>query len=470
MNTFFKSSDKPWKVMLLAFGLLAFVASGCDDDDEILVEEDSLLEVIQENPQLTILETILTMPEFSALAEAAADEDSELTIFAPTDAAFANLLTTLGVSSLSDLPMSVVREIVEYHILGQELTASEITAGQAMTLQGENVNITTSGGVQVNGIPVTQADLNAENGVIHVIGGVLLPAEPTAVAGTILAPAYFSNNFTILVEALRTAGLIDDLLGAGPFTVFAPTNDAFAAAGITSLEGIANDRLMKILQYHVVSGEVMASELTEGAVATLAGMPFYVSLTNDGAFLNGNSEVVTTNLEYSNGVVHVINRTLLPPSQNLVQIVQALAGASNGAEFTQLLAAVLRVSQNGGMDLVAALSNEDAFYTVFAPTDAAFQKVYDADNGINSINDIPVATLQNILLTHVVASPEFTPDLSTAETFTPLLNSQTLVAVPSVPAIAVQNSNQAVINIPASNVLATNGVIHVISDVLIPAN
>ncbi|WP_225000120.1 fasciclin domain-containing protein [Cesiribacter sp. SM1] len=474
MKGIFENFNNRWSSLFMALTLLTLVATSCDDDDDNPVVEPSngtLLERVQNDPQLTTLETILTMPEFSDLAATAADEDANITIFAPTDAAFTALLNTLGASSLNELPMEVVREVVEYHIVGQALMSSQITAGQVTTLQGESLTVTTTGGVQVDGIGVTQADVEADNGVLHKIGGVLLPEEPRAVAGTILAPAYFNNNFSILVDALRTAGLVDDLLGEGPYTVFAPTNDAFEAAGITSLEGMTSEDLQPILLYHVVDGEVMAADLTAGAVNTLAEQDFYVSLAEDGVYINGMSEVVTTDVAGSNGVVHVINRTLMPPSQSIVEIVQEMASAADGAEFTQLLAAVQRVSTGGGANLAEALSgdNNGMGYTVFAPTDAAFQAVYDADNGINSIDDIPVATLQAILLTHVVSGRVFSTDLMDGNV-APLQSGETLVIDAGTPSVMVEGSNEANINAGASNVLATNGVIHVIDQVLIPAN
>ncbi|AHM61370.1 adhesion lipoprotein [Flammeovirgaceae bacterium 311] len=475
MKGIFRNMNNRWSSLLLALAMVSVVATSCDDDDDTpqIVEptNGTVLERVQNDPQLTILETILTMPEFSDLAATAANDNANITVFAPTDAAFASLLNTLGATSLNDLPMEVVREIVEYHIVGRQLMASQITAGQVATVQGESLTVTTTGGVQVDGIGVTQADVEADNGVVHKIGSVLLPAEPRAVAGTILAPAYFNNNFSILVQALRTAGLVDDLLGEGPFTVFAPTNDAFAAAGITSLDGLTSEDLQPILLYHVVSGEVMAADLSAGAVGTLAEEDFYVSLSDDGVFINGMTEVVNTDVEGSNGVVHVINRTLMPPTQNLVEIVQEMASAEDGAEFTQLLAAVLRVSTGGGANLAEALSgnNDDMGYTVLAPTDAAFQAVYDADNGINSIDDIPVATLQAILLTHVISGRVFSTDLMDGNV-SPLQAGETLVIDAATPSVMVEGSNGANINAGASNVLATNGVIHVIDEVLMPAN
>jgi transforming growth factor-beta-induced protein len=460
-------------VLALSLLMTTALVSSCNDDDDTgpIVDNTTIAQRLQADNDLSTLATILSQPAYQDLRTAASDPNATLTLFAPTNAAFAALVSSLGLSSATDLPEAIVREVLEYHIITRTLPSASLSAGQVATLQGESLTVTTSGGVQVNGIAVTQADITASNGVIHKIGGVLLPAEPTAIAGSVLAPAYFNNNFSILVQAIRQAGLVDALLGDGPFTVFAPTNDAFAAAGITSLDGLTAEDLEPILLYHVVEGEVLADDLAAGGVTTLGGSDFWVSLNDNGAFINGNTQVITTDVAASNGVVHVINRTLLPPSQNIVEIVQSLAGAAEGAEFTQLLAAVLRVTQGGGADLVTALSggNGGDGFTVLAPTDAAFQAVYDADNGIGSIDDIPVATLQAILLTHVINGRVFSADLADGNV-APLQAGQTLIIDASTPAVSVQNSNSANINAGASDVLATNGVIHVLDAVLLPAN
>lgn len=458
-----RGSSRFWLLALVLFTSATFLSSCDDDDDDMpMVESRTLVQRLQADPDFSTLVTVLSQPAYSDLLTAASSPSARLTIFAPTNAAFTDLVTSLGLTSATQLPDDVVREVLEYHIVESELMAANITAGQVATMQGENLTVTTSGGVQVNGIDVTEADIDASNGVIHKIDGVLLPSEPTMVAGTVLAPAYFNRDFSILVSAVRKAGLVEALLADGPFTVFAPTNDAFAAAGITSLDGLTAEQLQPILLYHVVAGEVMAADLSEGAVPTLADKAFYVSLNDDGAFINGTTEVIATDVAATNGVVHVINRTLMPPMQNIVEIVQSLATAQNGAQFTQLLAAVQRANLAGAL----SGTNNGNGLTVFAPTDATFQALLDA-TPYNSINDVPVDVLQSILLTHVIGGRVFSTDLENGNV-SPLQSGQTLVINTTGPTVSVQGSNTANINAGASNVLATNGVIHVIDQVLLP--
>jgi transforming growth factor-beta-induced protein len=173
------------------------------------------------------------------------------------------------------------------------------------------------------------------------------------------------------------------------------------------------------------------------------------------------SEVTATDIEESNGVVHVINRTLIPPSSNVVEI----AVSFNPDEFTQLVAALARTSGEDP-DLLAALSGEGAF-TVFAPTDAAFEALYEALE-VASIDDIPLAALTAVLQHHVIATPRvFSSDLESGAV--PTLNGDITI---DAEAGTITDGSGGTANLASSeflNVLGTNGVIHVIDAVLIPA-
>jgi transforming growth factor-beta-induced protein len=163
-------------------------------------------------------------------------------------------------------------------------------------------------GVSINkNTKVTAADIKAKNGVIHVIDKVILPP-------TVVSVALANSNFTTLVQAVVKAGLVDALNGAGPFTIFAPTNDAFSALftqlGISGVNDLTAEQLVPILTYHVVSGNVLSTNLTAGEVGTLNGKKISVNLTG-GVKIN-NSTVVAADIQGSNGVVHVINQVLIP--------------------------------------------------------------------------------------------------------------------------------------------------------------
>ena len=262
--------------------------------------------------------------------------------------------------------------------------------------------------------------------------------------------------------------ILSVLLGMGPsqvgLTLFAPTNDAFTAAGITTLPDGAT--LSAVLKYHVLDGITMAANLpTTGGGAspvTSLGGDFYLTNKGAGVFINGRTQVTATDIEGSNGVVHVIDRTLIPPSSNVVEIAQSF----DPDEFTQLVAAVARTSGEDP-DLLAALSGEGAF-TVFAPTDAAFEALYDA-LGVGSVNDIPLATLTAVLQHHVIATPRvFSADLESGPVGT--LNGNITI---DASAGTITDGSGSTANLAGDveflDVLGTNGVIHVIDKVLIPA-
>lgn len=182
------------------------------------------------------------------------------------------------------------------------------------------------------------------------------------VVGTIVAPAYFNKNFSTLVAAVVQAGLLPTLLSpTNQLTLFAPTNAAFAAAGITALPPNTtqgNATLTSILVYHVISGtaEVKAADIATGPSAgTTLGGKIYLSKGTAGVYINGTSKVTTADVQASNGIVHVIDRTLVPPSKTIAEIVVENTTAS-APQFTQLLAALARTQGQGDNDLLAAVS------------------------------------------------------------------------------------------------------------------
>jgi transforming growth factor-beta-induced protein len=443
--------------------------------DEVILPEDFEL------PKLSIVGIAAGTPELSTLVEAltlfpdlvtALSSDGTYTVFAPDNDAFAALLTAIGQTSLDDVPESVIRTILEYHVIATAaIMSGDLSDGQtAEALSGEEISVAINDdGVFISDAKVATPDVEASNGVIHIMEDVMVPPSIAPIVGTIVAPAYFNKDFTTLIAAVQAAdpSILTLLLSNGPgnqgLTLFAPTNDAFTAAGITELPDQAT--LNAVLAYHVIDGTVEAGDLpttTVGAaeISTLGG-DFY--LTNKGGdagvFINGNTQVVATDIPGSNGVVHVIDRTLLPPSMNIVEIAQSF----DPDEFTQLVAAVARTSGENP-DLLAALSG-DGDFTVFAPTDAAFEALYTA-LGVGSVNDIDLATLTAVLQHHVIATPRvFSADLASGSVGT--LNGDITI---DASAGTITDGSGEVANLASPlDVLATNGVIHVIDAVLIPA-
>ena len=443
--------------------------------DEVLIPatielpKDNIVEIAQATPELSSLVAILT--KFPDLVTALSS-DGTYTVFAPTNDAFAALLTAIGQTSVDDVPESVLRTILEYHVISTAaIMSGDLSDGQtAEALSGEEITVKIDDlGVFISDAKVAQPDVEASNGVVHLMEDVMVPPSIVPIVGTIVAPAYFNKDFTLLISAVLAADedILSVLLSMGPsqvgLTLFAPTNDAFAAAGITELPDGAT--LSAVLKYHVLDGITMAANLPEtgtgAAAVTSLGGDFYLTNKGGGVFINGNSEVTATDIEGSNGVVHVINRTLIPPSSNVVEIAQSF----DPDEFTQLVAALARTSGEDP-DLLAALSGDGAF-TVFAPTDAAFEALYTA-LGVGSVNEIPLATLTAVLQHHVIATPKvFSSDLESGAVAT--LNGNITI---DASAGTITDGSDGVANLASADfldVLGTNGVIHVIDKVLIPA-
>merc|ERR1711915_652721 len=196
--------------------------------------------------------------------------------------------------------------------------SADLAAAQDVTtLEGSSLTVTKEGGtVKAGSASVSTPDIDSSNGVIHVIDAVLLPPVPD-----IVETAISVGSFTVLVEALQTAGLVDALKGAGPFTVFAPTDAAFTALldslGVTQAELLARDDLADILKYHVLSGSsVMSADLAAAQdVTTLEGSD--LTVTKDGSTVRaGRASVSAADISCSNGVIHVIDSVLLPPGDD----------------------------------------------------------------------------------------------------------------------------------------------------------
>ena len=248
--------------------------------------------------------TLVSALSGAGLVPALSDPKATLTVFAPTNDAFAQL---------SSVPEDL-KPILLYHVLGSTVYASQVATGYAKTLSAYMTNpmdiyINTASGVKINNsASVVLADVVGTNGVIHIIDKVLLPP-------TVVGIALNNSAFTTLVSAVVKAGLAETLGTAGPFTVFAPTNDAFTALftalGVSGVDALTAEQLTPILLYHVVSGNNVSSGLMNGNIPTLQGTNISVNV-GKGVVLNGNTNVIIADVQGSNGVVHAIDKVLIP--------------------------------------------------------------------------------------------------------------------------------------------------------------
>jgi transforming growth factor-beta-induced protein len=389
-------------------------------------------------------ETLVAAVQAAGLVEALKAE-GPLTVFAPTDDAFAALPEGTVEALLNDIP--ALTNILLYHVLeGKVMAADVLELSQAMTLQGQYVEIRVEDGkVYIDNAEVLITDIEASNGVIHVIDAVILPETRD-----IVDIAVEDGRFETLVAAVQAAGLVDALKGEGPLTVFAPTDDAFAALPEGTVEALLEDipALTNILLYHVFEGKFMASDvLGLEHLMSLQGQYVDFSMDMDKVMID-NAHIILTDIEASNGVIHVIDAVILPETRDIVDI------AVEDGRFGTLVAAV----QAAG--LVDALKAEGPL-TVFAPTDDAFAAL--PEGTVEALlNDIP--TLTNILLYHVVDGKVMAADvveLSEAET---LLGENVSIKVED--GKVMINESQVII----TDIEASNGVIHVIDAVLLPAS
>jgi transforming growth factor-beta-induced protein len=432
--------------------------------DEVLIPEDfyamTLAQIVGGSPDHTILLSALAKPGLSNLLAAAMDPTADLTVFAPTDAAFEAVLAVLGKESIDDIPEALLNEIVSYHILGTAVTSDQLANGDVETiLPGESVTVDLTDGVKINNANVGPADLKAVNGVAHVIDAVLLPSYVVYSVGTIAEVVLFEKDFTILAGALRKADLLETVATTPNLTVFAPDNAGFVAAGITSLDDFTAEELAPILTYHVLGAVVKAADLPEsGIAATLNGGNIYLGYLNQGRVLvNGLTEITAVDIEKSNGVIHVINRTLVPPAPNVVEIALAMADMGEASEFTVLTSLL---ASDEYADITQAIIDADNI-TVFAPTDAAFAEV---DNGAGLTQE----QISTILTYHAAGARVFSYDLVQGQNVI-MLNGQTLkVSSISGEAIVLEDKTDDGANVLEVNVHGSNGVIHVVDKVLLP--
>ncbi|MNE21988.1 Fasciclin domain protein [compost metagenome] len=305
--------------------LFSVLAISCDDDNDTAPVDNSITGIASNTPDLSILVQALEKTELTTTLQAS----GSYTVFAPTNAAFTAFLTTTPYATINDVPKAALTEILLNHVISTTLKSTDLTTGYIKTLAKGPASSTNTLSMYVNtasnmvvlngGAMVSTADIMASNGVIHIVDEVIgLP--------TIVTHATANPNFTSLVGALTGAGqpdFVSILSGTGPFTFFAPTNDAFTALNTELAPGgiasVSAANLTKVLQYHVVgAANVLAATLTEGQIVTPILAPaqtFTIQLSGGAKIKDANnriSTIVATDVQCSNGVIHVLDKVILP--------------------------------------------------------------------------------------------------------------------------------------------------------------
>ncbi len=283
----------------------------------VYAADQDIVEIAAGNQDFSILVSALQKAELVGALQG----DGPFTVFAPTNKAFEKLLSSLNITAEDLLNHPQLKEVLLYHVVSGKVMSTDLVDGMMpATLNGEKLSVDLENGVKINSSMVTTADVAAENGVIHIIDSVLVPSgfklqSAPAVPGTVVDIALSSKDFSMLVSLLQKANLVDALKGDGPFTVFAPTNQAFEKLlnqlNISASDLMNQPDLAKVLLYHVVPGSVKSTDLSNGLKAgTLNGEQVVIDLS--GGVRVNSSNVISADIMAGNGIVHVIDTVLVP--------------------------------------------------------------------------------------------------------------------------------------------------------------
>ncbi|MCR9264431.1 MAG: fasciclin domain-containing protein [Flavobacteriaceae bacterium] len=467
------------KRIRLPLMILTLLFVSCSDDDNGMTPPEetttTIVEAAQATAELSSLVSALQKADESANNDlvSALSGEGPFTVFAPTNAAFSDLLAQLdGFDSLDDFSSEQLQDllavILTYHVVsGTAAMSTDLSNGQTITtLQGSTLTVSTDGGVFISdatstAAQVTTADVETSNGVVHIIDKVLLPqAILDELADIILVPitdlAIGNENLENLVAALMAADgdLPNALRGDGPFTVLAPTDEAFETfLDGASLEDVPVEVLTQILLNHVIEGTLYSTDLTglgSGYTTTLArgAQDANISIffdTSDGVTFNGVSSVVTPDVKALNGVVHVVDAVI-----DLPNIVDHAVANPN---LTSLVAAL---TDGGNTTFTDLLSDEEEEFTVFAPVNDAFAAFTNPNsNDLNAIlsNHVIVgasAFSSGLTNSYVNTAAEFDTD----ENLSLYINTDDGVTLNGVSNVAI------------ADIVATNGVIHAVDAVI----
>ncbi len=300
--------------LMLAGTTLAGGCSGGSGDHKAMTKVESphaTGNIVEVASKAGTFSTLLAAAKAAGLVEAL-QGDGPLTVFAPNDEAFAKLPKGTVENLLKPENKAMLASILTYHVVPGRVLAKDVASGGVATLNGQRLDVkAASGSVMVDGAKVIATDVMASNGVIHVIDSVVMPSSKS-----IVQTALDAGQFKTLAMLLEKASLVGALEGEGPFTVFAPTDEAFAKIPKETLESLLKpenrEMLAGILKYHVVPGRVFSDAAAKGAtVKTLEGSTV-TTKSQGGSVMVGKAKVVAADIDAKNGVIHVIETVIMP--------------------------------------------------------------------------------------------------------------------------------------------------------------
>jgi transforming growth factor-beta-induced protein len=444
------------------------------------------LDIVASNGVIHILDDVIipanipaavaTTPDLSTLAVAVSAASQEvkdalsgpgpLTVFAPVNSAFAKLPPEDAEAILAD--PDLLDTVIGYHVVAGQLLSTDFVNGQAITMSnGQVLTVAVSnGGVTLtdtegNEVLVTVADVRLLNGVVHFIDTVLTAVLPAP--DNILEVAIANGSFTTLLSAATSVGLAPVFSGPGPLTLFAPTDDAFEALGV-NLPGLNDDVLANILVTHVLPVTKNSFEVvTTSPLQTVANTSLSVDASGSPIVITPVGGTVdaalssTLNVPASNGLIHVMDAVIVPPT--ILEVAQA----------TPALSALVQAISQASAGVQAAVSPSTLTgadpITVFAPTNAAF-----AASGID-LGTVAQADLDAVLAGHVVGAQALSTELTDGQSIT-TLNGIVTVNINSEGAISLTDGMGNTVNVVATlkDIRTLTGVVHVIDGVLMPSN
>tara|TARA_B110000014_G_scaffold263970_1_gene262674 strand:+ start:1027 stop:2847 length:1821 start_codon:yes stop_codon:yes gene_type:complete len=442
--------------------------------DAVLLPPEEMM-----TPTMNIVDTAVANGSFTTLVAALqatnldsvlADENSKFTVFAPTDAAFA----LIGQETIDTLLANT--EVLTTILLQHVIADMEVNAVNAYALNGAMVDTVSTNKIPLvinedtdkltfGGANIIIKDIYTTNGIIHVIDAVIV-ADVTipAPAMSLIDVASGNGSFTTLVSALQATGLDTTLANLDKdYTVFAPTDAAFAKLPAGTIEGLSNDELTAVLLYHVLPGQVLAdgaitlAQSDDNMASTANGSKVSLSFVDSTLFVNG-AKVSSADVLADNGVIHVIDNVILPPTEMGEPTLNIAEVADADPDNFSTLVTALSVA-----DLVTTLSDESKTFTVFAPTNAAFAKIpADTLNALLADTD----ALSSTLLTHVVSDAS----LSSLDAYAANGKNLTTTSGKEISVMIDAETGMLVIggaNVVIKDIYTTNGVIHVIDTVIL---
>ncbi|ASV31373.1 fasciclin domain-containing protein [Maribacter cobaltidurans] len=499
---------KPFLMLLVM--VFAISCSEDENDDPIMMDPETIVDVAKNQDALTSLVSALTAAddlEGTDLIETL-NSDGPFTVFAPTNDAFTALLAQLdGFDSLEDFDTdeerAILAKILTYHVVaGTAAASTDLTDGMTVTtVQGEDLTISLEGGVFIDDATDMNAeviipDVTASNGIVHVIDKVLLPQEIIDALnademedenGTLVDIVVDTESLSILEAAVIKADLVATLSSDGPFTVFAPTDDAFVSLldilgddynSLDDFDTMEEMALLKdILLYHVIAAEVKSTDLSAGEVPTALADNSIEVIPSGDTFVIGDASSTDANITgvdimASNGVAHTIDKVLLPQSaiDFVMQLqMKTIVDTAVDTDDLSLLVDAL-IQANAG--LVETL-NGDGPFTVFAPTNAAFAALLDTlGDDYNSLSDFDTDEEKDLLVTiltyHVVAgTAAFSTSLSDGQEIETFQGENVTVIIKD-GTVHIGDSTDENATVAMPDVEASNGVVHVIDKVLLP--